>query len=67
MARRKKATAKQCAITGMNFPVTEFYANSSSKDGLHPYTKKADNFRRRTGVNPSDLRQMFNNLFETAI
>ena len=67
MARRKKATAKQCAITGMNFPVTEFYVNNSSKDGLHPYTKKADNFRRRTGVNPSDLRQMFINLFETAI
>jgi hypothetical protein len=37
------------------FP-TEFYVNNSSKDGLHPYTKKADNFRRRTGVNPSDLR-----------
>ncbi len=67
MARKRKATTKQCAMTGMNFPVTEFYVNNSSKDGLHPYTKKADNFRRRTGVNPSDLRQMFNNLFETAI
>ena len=67
MARRKKVTSKQCAITGMNFPTTEFYVNNSSKDGLHPYTKKADNFRRRTGVNASDLRQMFNNLFETAI
>ena len=67
MARRKKVTSKQCAITGMNFPTNEFYVNNSSKDGLHPYTKKADNFRRRTVVNPSDLRQMFNNLFETAI
>ena len=67
MARRKKATAKQCAMTGMNFPVTEFYVNNNTADGLHPYSKKADNFRRRTGVNASDLRQMFNNLFETAI
>ena len=67
MARRKKVTSKQCAITGMNFPTNEFYVNNSSKDGLHPYTKKADIFRRRTGVNASDLRQMFNNLFETAI
>ena len=32
MARRKKVTAKQCAITGMNFPTTEFYVNNSSKD-----------------------------------
>ena len=67
MARRKKATTKQCAMTGMTLPTSEFYVNNSSKDGLHPYTKKADNFRRRTGVNASDLRQMFNNLFETAI
>ena len=51
----------------MNFPTTEFYVNNSSKDGLHPYTKKADNFRRRTGVNAGNLRTMFNNLFETAI
>ena len=51
----------------MNFPTTEFYVNNSSKDGLHPYTKKADNFSRRTGMNAGELRIMFNNLFETAI
>ena len=67
MARKRKITTKQCAMTGMNFPVTEFYANSSSIDGLHPYSKKADNFRRRTGMNASDLRTMFNNLFETTV
>jgi hypothetical protein len=59
--KKKKSNIK------MNFPTNEFYVNNSSKDGLHPYTKKADNFRRRTGINASDLRQMFNNLFETAI
>jgi len=65
MARTRKITTKECAMTGMNFPVTEFYVNNSTKDGLHPYSKKADNFRRRTGVNANDLRTMFNNLLKT--
>jgi hypothetical protein len=72
MARRKKVTSKQCAITGMTFPTNEFYVNNNSKDGLHAYSKKADNFRRRLQANGSDigateLRTMFNNLFQTAV
>ena len=67
MGRKRKVTTKQCAMTGMTFPVTEFYVNNSTIDGLHPYSKKADNFRRRTGMNASDLRNMFNTLFETTI
>jgi hypothetical protein len=72
MARRKKETTKLCAMTGMTFPTTEFYANNTSKDGLHAYSKKADNFRRRlqaTGatVGTTELRTMFNNLFQTAV
>ena len=67
MGRKRKVTTKQCAMTGMNFPVTEFYVNNSTTDGLHPYSKKADNFRRRTGVNASELRTMFTNLFNTTI
>ncbi len=72
MARRKKATTKLCAMTGMTFPTNEFYANNNSKDGLHAYSKKADNFRRRlqaTGatVGTTELRTMFNNLFQTAV
>ena len=67
MARKRKVATKQCAMTGMNFPVTEFYVNNSTTDGLHPYSKKADNFRRRTGMNASDLRNMFNTLFETTV
>ena len=72
MARRKKATTKLCTITGMTFPISEFYANNTSKDGLHAYSKKADNFRRRlqaTGatVGTTELRTMFNNLFQTSV
>ena len=72
MARRKKVTSKQCAITGMTFPTNEFYVNNNSRDGLHAYTKKADNFRRRLQANGSnigatELRTMFNNLFQTAV
>ena len=72
MARRKKATTKLCAMTGITFPTTEFYANNTSKDGLHAYSKKADNFRIRlqaTGatVGTTELRTMFNNLFQTAV
>jgi hypothetical protein len=72
MARRKKETTKLCAMTGMTFPTTEFYANNTSRDGLHAYSKKADNFRRRlqaTGatVGTTELRTMFNNLFQTAV
>jgi len=65
MARTRKITTKQCAMTGMNFPVTEFYVNKNTNDGLHPYSKKADNFRRRTGITANDLRTMFNNLLKT--
>ena len=37
MARtRKKVTTKQCAMTGMNFPVTEFYKNNTTADGFAP-------------------------------
>ena len=72
MARRKKVTTKECTMTGMTFPTTEFYVNKNSTDGLHSYSKKADNFRRRlqaTGatVGTTELRTMFNNLFHTAV
>jgi hypothetical protein len=72
MARKRKVATKQCAMTGMTFPASEFYANKTSNDGLHAYSKKADNFRRRlqaTGatVGTTELRTMFNNLFQTAV
>lgn len=67
MARAKKSNpkTKRCEMTSMDFPVSEFYANKNTSDNLHPYSKKADNFRRRlkgTGIGTSELRSMFNNL-----
>ena len=67
MARTRKVTTKQCAMTGMNFPVTEFYKNNTTADGLHPYAKKADNFRTGASIGTTELRTMFNNLFQTAV
>ena len=72
MARKRKVTTKECAMTGMTFPTTEFYANKNASDGLHLYSKKADNFRRRlqaTGatVGTTERRTMFNNLFQTTV
>ena len=40
MARTRKVTTKQCAMTGMNFPVTEFYKNNTTKDGCTHTLKK---------------------------
>ena len=64
MARTRKTKTK-ILMTGLNFPTTEFYANKKTIDGLHPYSKQADNFRRRlsgTNVGTNELREMFTNL-----
>ena len=61
----KVKRTKKCDMTGIRFPVGEFYVNRNTADGLHPYSKKADNFRRRlkgTNVGTVELRNMFNNL-----
>ena len=49
MARRKM---KMCTISGRKFTAntTNFYVNQNSTDGLHPYHKDFDNFRRTTGA-----------------
>jgi hypothetical protein len=52
-------------MTGRSFPVSEFYKNNNTRDGFHPYSKVADNFRRRlkeTNVTTMDLRELFTNL-----
>ena len=48
MARAYKM--KTCAISGKKFRAnnTNFYVNRNSSDGLHPYHKKYDDFRRTT-------------------
>ena len=50
---------KLCTVTGVHFPVTEFYANKNTQDGLHPYSKYADNYRRTTEFSTKQLRRAF--------
>lgn len=59
MARRKM---KMCTISGRKFTAntTNFYVNQNSTDGLHPYHKDFDNFRRTTGATVSQVRQLVN-------
>ena len=59
MARRKM---KMCTISGRKFTAntTNFYVNQNSTDGIHPYHKDFDNFRRTTGATVSQVRQLVN-------
>ena len=50
---------KRCNVTGVKFPVSEFYVNKNTPDGLHPYSKYADNYRRTTEFGTKQLRQVF--------
>ena len=50
---------KVCTVTGLNFPVDEFYVNKNSHDGLHPYSKYADDYRRSTEFSTTQLRRVF--------
>ena len=50
---------KVCTVTGLDFPVTEFYANANTRDGLHPYSKYADDYRRTTEFSTPQLRRVF--------
>ena len=50
---------KLCTVTGVHFPVTEFYENKNTQDGLHPYSKYADDYRRSTEFSTTQLRRVF--------
>ena len=54
-----KAKTKRCNVTGLKFPVSEFYNNTNTPDGLHPYSKYADNYRRTTEFSTKQLRRAF--------
>jgi len=54
-----KAKTKRCNVTGLRFPLTEFYVNKNTPDGLHPYSKYADNYRRTTEFSTRQLRRVF--------
>ncbi len=51
---------KECMISGKVFDATEdnFYINNNSSDGLHPYHKSFDNFRRVTGASVEKVREL---------
>ena len=53
---------KMCTISGKNYEANtdNFYVNDNSSDGLHPYHKKFDNFRRTTGASVEQVRKLFN-------
>ena len=59
MARRKM---KVCTISCKKFTADtkNFYVNTNSTDGLHPYHKSFDNFRRTTGATVKQVRQLVN-------
>ena len=57
MARTKMKT---CSISGRKFKANHdnFYVNENSSDGLHPYHKSFDNFRRTTGASVDKVRDL---------
>ena len=57
MARHKMKT---CQISGKKFKANSdnFYVNENSNDGLHPYHKQFDNFRRVSGVSVDNVRNL---------
>jgi hypothetical protein len=59
MARVKMKT---CGISGKKFKANNdnFYFSRTSSDGLHPYHKSFDNFRRVTGASVMQCRNLVN-------
>ena len=53
---------KTCSISGKKFRANNknFYVNKSSSDGLHPYHKKFDNFRRTSGASVNQVKELVN-------
>ena len=53
---------KECTISGKSFPADydNFYHNSNTKDGLHPYCKYYDNVRRAHSISVDTLRKIIN-------
>ena len=60
MARSYKM--KTCSISGKRFRANNsiFYTINSSDDGLHPYHKKFDNFRRTSGATVDQVKELVN-------
>ena len=60
MTKRIRNYGKVCTISGRSFPanVDNFYVNSNASDGLRPYHKVFDNFRRKTGASVERVREL---------
>ena len=58
--QNKMQQMKKCTISGISFEAnsTNFYVNRNANDGLHPYHKDFDNFRRQTGATVSQVRKL---------
>ena len=56
----KSYKMKTCSISGKKFRAnnTNFYVNKSSSDGLHPYHKKFDDFRRTSGASVKQVKEL---------
>ena len=57
-----RTKSKTCTISGKKFAAntTNFYVNQNSEDGLHPYHKSFDNFRRVTNASVEQVRNLVN-------
>ena len=51
---------KTCSISGNKYKAdfNNFYINRNSDDGMHPYHKNFDNFRRTTGSSVEQVRKL---------
>ena len=51
---------KVCTISGKSFPgnLDNFYVNRNASDGLHPYHKDFDDFRRVNKVSVDRVREL---------
>ena len=60
MTRTLRNYGKVCTISGKSFPgdVNNFYVNKNANDGLHPYHKDFDNFRRVTRASVDKVREL---------
>ena len=55
-----KYKMKTCSISGRRLKANNknFYVNKSSEDGLHPYHKKFDDFRRTSGASVRQVKEL---------
>ena len=53
---------KTCAISGKKHRANNknFYVNNNSSDGLHPYSKQMDNYRRKLNVSVDKVKELVN-------